>query len=138
MDGGNYGRSQPVRRGGAGIARLRDSITAAEHGLIERTEFTALWLIAVATYGVGDILTTLSLFYYSPTVSEGNALIAAVMHAHGPLGLVVLKLLAFGGCLFVALYAASERERLLYYATPTIVAIAGAFATAWNIRLMLG
>ena len=138
MDGGEYRRATPGRFVTENVTRVRTAVRDAERGLIDETEFTLLWLIALATYGVGDIVTTIALIYFSPTVTEGNALIATVVAAYGPLGLVGLKLLAFAGCLAVALYAARTRERLLYYATPAIVAVAGAFATAWNVRLMMG
>lgn len=99
-------------------------------------EFTALWSIALATYGVGDVVTTIALVWFVPHLHEGNPLVAGVVGAFGQPGLVGLKLAAFGFCLLVSLAAARSDDRLLYYGPPAGLALVGAFTTVYNLRLL--
>ncbi|MFB6207328.1 MAG: hypothetical protein ABEJ05_12475 [Haloglomus sp.] len=101
-------------------------------------EFARLWLIATATYVVGDSVTTMAIVRHSRTVTEGNAAMAAAIDAFGQAGLIGLKLAAMLFGIGVSVYAARERDRLLYYTPPVLLAVVGAFATAYNIRLLVG
>lgn len=105
---------------------------------VDQTEFTQLWTIAVATYGVGDVVTTVALMEFSETVVEANAIIRAATDAFGQSGLVTLKIAVFLMCISLSVDAANREDRLLYYLPPVALAFVGAFTTALNIRLMIG
>lgn len=104
----------------------------------EEREFTQLWLIATATYGVGDIVTTIALFEYSATISEANPLLQSIMETFGQAGLVSIKLAVFLICIFVSVDAANRGDRLIFYLPPVVLALVGAFTTAYNLRLLIG
>lgn len=101
------------------------------------TEFSRLWLVATLTYGVGDIVTTLAVFR-AVGVGEGNGLLRVATAVFGQAGLVATKLAAFGICLGVSLWAAQTDDRIAYYLPPAVLAVAGAFTTALNLRLLVG
>ncbi|MFB6251665.1 MAG: hypothetical protein ABEI27_08280 [Halobellus sp.] len=104
----------------------------------DATTFTWLWLLALATYGVGDVVTTIALIEYSPTVFEANLVIRASVDLFGTLGIVLLKYLAFGVAIGVSLLGAADADRFLYYLPPIALSLVGAFTTVYNVRLMLG
>ncbi|AZH26474.1 hypothetical protein [Haloplanus aerogenes] len=101
-------------------------------------EFSWLWFVSAATYGVGDIVTTLALVGYDDAVAEGNVLLRMAIEAFGLSGLVGLKLLAFFVCLAISLHGARDADSALYYGPPAMLAIVGAFTTAYNLRLLIG
>jgi hypothetical protein len=101
-------------------------------------EFSRLWLVATTTYGVGDVVTTIALVGFSASVSEANAVLRWAIGAFGLWGLVGLKLLAFLVCLAVSLVGARDDDPLLYYGPPVVLALVGAFTTAYNVRLLVG
>ncbi|MEF8801729.1 MAG: hypothetical protein V5A38_10930 [Halolamina sp.] len=105
---------------------------------VDQTEFTRLWIIAVATYGVGDVVTTVALMEFSKTVVEANGIIRAAIDAFGQPGLVSLKIAVFLMCISLSVDAANREDGLLYYLPPVALAVVGAFTTALNIRLMYG
>lgn len=99
--------------------------------------FTRLWLLATATYGVGDVVTTVALVQYAPRVSEGNPLVAVSIERFGLGGLVGLKWLAFFGALAVSLAALHHwRDRTLSYYPPLTLAVVGLLVTVLNIGLL--
>lgn len=100
-------------------------------------EFSRLWLVAAATYGVGDVVTTIALLRV-PRVSEGNTLVLAAIDAFGQSGLVGMKILVFCLCIGISLWSAHSEDRFGYYLPPAALAVAGAFTTAFNLRLLLG
>lgn len=105
---------------------------------VSEREFTRLWTIAAATYGVGDIVTTIALRQFSPTVSEANIVVRMVTELFGQSGFVGLKLGVFLACILLSVHAAKNEDRFLYYLPPVVLSAVGAFTTALNIRLMLG
>ncbi|WP_089824477.1 hypothetical protein [Halogranum amylolyticum] len=113
------------------------SLTLAETPFEER-EFTRLWFAATATYGVGDVVTTIAIIQFGTRVAEGNALLASVVDVYGQAGLVGLKLVAFFVCIGVSLLGADDADRLLYYLPPVLLTFVGAFFTVYNLRLLLG
>lgn len=115
--------------------RLRELLTL---GRFSAEEFAQLWLVATATYVVGDSVTTLAIINYSTTVTEGNAAMAAAVDAFGGAGLIGLKLTAMLFGIAVSVYATRDGDRTLYYTPPVFLAVVGAFATAYNIRLLIG
>jgi hypothetical protein len=104
----------------------------------DEQEFARLWLVASATYGVGDVVTTIALVGYSPSVREANVVVRAAIDALGLSGLVLLKLVVFLVCLVVGVAAAQDGDRFGYYFPPLFLAVVGAFTTAYNIRLLVG
>lgn len=117
------------------VDRLSRALTL---GRFSAEEFAQLWLVATATYVVGDSVTTLAIINHSATVTEGNAAMAAAVDAFGGAGLMGLKLAAMLFGIGVSCYATREDDRLLYYTPPVFLAVVGAFATAYNLRLLVG
>lgn len=107
-----------------------------EAGPFDSLEFYLLWLVVAATYGVGDLLTTMALVE-APGLREANAVVAAALTFGGG-GLVVLKLVAIGGCVGVSAWAALQRDRFLYYFPPFALSVLGSVVTVHNLGLLLG
>lgn len=120
----------------------RDMLSVATLSLdgtpFDSTEFSRLWFLAALTYGVGDIVTTVALVGFSDSVNEGNALLRAAIEGFGLWGLIGLKLAAFLICLGISLYGARDADTALYYGPPAMLAVVGAFTTAYNLRLLIG
>jgi hypothetical protein len=104
----------------------------------DEQEFRRLWLVAVATYGVGDVVTTIALAQFSTALAEGNTALRAALDGFGQGGLVALKLGVLLACLAVSVDAARRGDRVLYYLPPALLAVVGAFTTAYNLRLLVG
>ncbi|WP_396613717.1 hypothetical protein ACH9L7_18720 (plasmid) [Haloferax sp. S1W] len=104
----------------------------------EGREFSLLWLIALATYGVGDIVTTITLLYFQQRFAEANAFLRASTEQFGQLGLIFPKMATFFICIGVSLYGAQKEDSVLYYLPPIVLSVIGAFATAFNFRLFVG
>lgn len=100
--------------------------------------FTDLWTVALATYGVGDTVTTVALLWFSESVNEFNALVVLAVENFGLAGLVGLKLLAFGAALGVCLAGVRSDDPVLYYLPPAALSVVGGFVTAFNVRLFIG
>ncbi len=107
----------------------------ANHG---PEEFSRLWLVALATYGVGDVVTTITLLWFDGRVAEANGLLRAAVDAYGLAGLVGFKLVVFLVTIGVSLYGDRIDDSLLYYLPPAVLAVFGGFAAAFNLRLLLG
>jgi hypothetical protein len=119
----------------AGVSAARLSLEETPY---DPDEFVRLWLVATTTYGVGDVVTTIALVGFSASVSEANALLRAAIDAFGLWGLVGMKLLAFFVCLAISLVGARDADPALYYGPPVLLALVGAFTTAYNLRLLVG
>lgn len=104
----------------------------------EEREFTRLWTIATATYGVGDIVTTVALLHFSSRIEEANVLLRSVVDSFGQAGLIGLKLAVFLVCITVSLDAANREDRLVYYLPPVVLTFVGTFTTVYNVRLLMG
>lgn len=99
--------------------------------------FTQVWLFALATYGVGDVVTTIALVWFSPYHVEANPVVATAIGAFGGGGFLALKLLSFYACLGIALWAgALDDDFLLFYLPPVVLALAGTVTTILNLRLL--
>ncbi|WP_435102376.1 hypothetical protein [Halarchaeum sp. P4] len=115
------------------------ALTAFPREFADVDEFYWLWIFATSAYGVGDVLTTLTLTWYVPHVAEGNPLMAAAIETFGVSGLIAWKLLAFAGCLAISLRAARTwNDRFTYYLPPVVLTLVGTFFTVYNLRLLLG
>lgn len=76
--------------------------------------FRWLWLIPLATYGVGDIVTTITPLRFTDAVNELNGLITVVVESFGLPGFVALKLFVFLACLGISLLGATWEPPVLY------------------------
>jgi hypothetical protein len=102
-------------------------------------EFYWLWMVATMTYGVGDMVTTVALLSFDASVGEANALVRVAVDAFGLAGLVGVKLAVFGVCLGVHVFAIGDTDDpIVLYAPPVVLAVVGAFTTAFNLRLLVG
>jgi hypothetical protein len=101
-------------------------------------EFSRLWFFATATYGVGDVVTTIALIGFSDRVREANPLIRAAVETLGNAGLVGLKLAVFLTFILVSVDAAQREDRIFYYLPPVVLTVLGTFTTVYNLRLLLG
>ncbi|MFB6194187.1 MAG: DUF5658 family protein [Halobaculum sp.] len=101
-------------------------------------EFTRLWTVALATYGVGDIVTTLAVIRLTDRIGEANPLVRVAVAQYGETGLIALKLAVFGLCLALSLSSARADDRWGYYLPPALLALVGGFTTALNLRLLVG
>lgn len=101
-------------------------------------EFYWLWIVVATTYGVGDILTTLAITGARPGVTEANAIVAAAIAQFGPAGLVGIKLGIILTGVAASLYGVAVLgDRMVYYAPPAVLALTGAFATVYNLVLLV-
>lgn len=105
---------------------------------VDRVEFTRLWTIAAATYGVGDVVTTIALIEFSTSVREANVIVRTAIAMFGQPGFVVLKIAVFVACILISVEGTNADDRLLYYLPPVVLALFGAFTTSLNLRLLLG
>jgi hypothetical protein len=104
---------------------------------LDAAELAVLWLVPTLTYGVGDLLTTMTLTYGVPWLREGNPVVVAVFDAGGTAGFAALKIAVLVLGLSVAVRAARDDDRLSYYATPAFLALLGAALTVHNLRLLV-
>lgn len=118
------------------LGRRATAAAVAESGCDGR-QFVALWLLALATYGVGDTLTTVAVIWFSDGVIELNALIRLAVDAFGFPGLVALKLLAFAGAIGISLVGIADDDRFLYRFPAVTFSVFGGFVTTHNLWLLL-
>jgi hypothetical protein len=98
-------------------------------------QFVHLWMVPLATYGVGDIVTTITILWFSEKAQEANVLILAAVDAFGLAGFVGLKLLAFGIGIAVSVVGARSDDPVVYYLPPVVLSVVGTFVTAVNLQL---
>ncbi|MEF8775718.1 MAG: hypothetical protein V5A43_04340 [Haloarculaceae archaeon] len=96
--------------------------------------FTMAWVLALATYGVGDVVTTIELVWFSPMHFEGNPVIAGAISMFGVGGFLGLKLLVFYAAIGVSVWAGVQaHDRLMVYGPPMVLAVFGLLVSAINI-----
>ncbi len=114
------------------------SWTTLEGASFSEGSFAGVWLVALAAYGVGDIVTTIALVWFSPLHVEANPIIAAAIAAFGGGGFLALKLLVFYACLGISVWGAvADDDPVLFYGPPLVLGAMGLFATAHNLNLLL-
>jgi hypothetical protein len=99
-------------------------------------EFYWLWIAATATYGVGDIVSTIAFLQYVPTIEEANPVVVFALDAFGLTGLVGLKIAVYLVMLWISVTGARDGDGLLYYFPPVLLTVVGTYLTASNVRLL--
>lgn len=92
------------------------------------TTHQLLWFLAILTFGVGDVVTTVA-FIAAEMNHEGNPIVASVIESVGLWVLVPWKLAVFG--LFAALYRFSPDS--ISVGIPLGLFAFGIVLTVWNI-----
>lgn len=92
-----------------------------------------LWALAVAFYGVGDLLTTL-IGLYGGRATETGVVAAALVEGYGIAAVVPLKLGSL--LLFYLLWRVAPRPHAV--GVPLGLAVLGGALTAWNAFVLLG
>lgn len=100
--------------------------------------FRLIWLLAAATYGVGDIVTTIAIIFFAPGLQEANPLIRAAASSMGSFGVVPLKLLVFFYFIGISVYFARNGDEWLSYAPPVVLVVTGALVTVHNLLGLAG
>lgn len=115
-----------------------DTMLAGEAILEGEQQFYWLWILATIAYGVGDILTTLTILTVDLGIQEANLLIRHAFTHLGQWGVVGLKLGVFIGAIALSVAAAELwDDRDLYYAPPIVLILMGTVVTANNLYLMV-
>ncbi|WP_423997429.1 hypothetical protein [Halorubrum trapanicum] len=99
-------------------------------------EFYWLWIAATATYGVGDVVSTIAFLRYVPTIEEANPVVRFALESFGLSGLVALKIAVYLVMLWISVEGAREGDGLLYYFPPVLLTATGTYLTASNVRLL--
>lgn len=95
--------------------------------LPDRDGTPRLWLAALATFGVGDLLTT-GVGLTHPRIVEAGPVPELVLRQHGFAGLIALKALVFGA-LFVLWTRLPGPHRV---GVPLAIALVGVVVVVWN------
>jgi len=99
--------------------------------------FFHAWIISMSAYGVGDIVTTIALVWFSPHHVEANPIIAAAIGLFGGGGFLALKLLVIYALIGVSFFfGAREDDPLLFYGPPAVLFVIGFLTTALNVALL--
>lgn len=99
--------------------------------------FSTVWALALATYGVGDVVTTIAIIYFVPMFTEANPAIRWAIQSFGGGGFLGLKLLVIYCCLGVSLWGGVlDEDPLLYYGPPALLTLMGVGVTLFNLNLL--
>lgn len=105
--------------------------------VFDEDSFSWVWLLALATYGVGDIVTTIAIIWFHPMYTEANPVIREAIMAFGGGGFLALKLLVFYVCIAVSLWGGLlGDDPLLFYGPPLALSVVGLITTALNLGLL--
>lgn len=103
-----------------------------------RTSFSWAWVAALAAYGVGDVVTTIALVWFSPLHVEANPVIAGAIGLFGGGGFLALKLLVFYDCIGISLWGGVlDDDPVLFYGPPAVLVLIGLVTTVHNIALLV-
>lgn len=109
-----------------------------EEAAFSERDFSRVWLLALAAYGVGDVVTTIALVWFSPLHVEANPVVAAAIGAFGGGGFLALKLVVFYACLGISVWGGlADDDPVLFFAPPLVLLLFGLFATVHNVGLLL-
>ena len=95
-----------------------------------------IWALALATYGVGDGLTTAMIVWGAPLYREANPVVNAAIGAFGGGGLVGIKLLAIAVCVAISVSGHRNGDPFTWYLPPVALALAGTVTTLVNLSLL--
>ena len=99
--------------------------------------FSTVWAVALATYGVGDVVTTISIVYFVPAFTEANPAIRWAIQSFGGGGFLGLKLLVIYACLGVSIWGGVlDEDPLLFYGPPALLTVMGLAVTGFNLALL--
>lgn len=101
-------------------------------------EFYGLWFLAAATYGFGDIVSTLLAVVTGPGIVESNPVVAGVLAAFGIPGFLAVKFAILVALLWISVGGARSEDRLSYYWPPVVATLLGGALTGWNLWLLYG
>lgn len=103
-------------------------------GSIEWLEYrqSSLWLIAIAFFGIGDVVTT-SVGLGAAAVHEAGPLTSVVLDHYGHAAMVVVKLLVLGG--FYGLWKLAPGHYRV--GVPLGLAVLGVTVVWWNLLVNL-
>ena len=108
------------------------------HGsMFDQASFSWVWLWALATYGVGDVVTTIAIVWFHPMYTEANPIIREAIMAFGGGGFLGLKLLVFYVCIGVSIWGGLQGDdQLLFYGPPLVLGVVGVITTGMNLGLL--
>lgn len=82
-----------------------------------------MWIFAVTTYGVGDMVTTITILEFDVGVNEANLLLQQVFDSPGEAGLIGLKLAVFFLRLTETMVVVKYRDDWPMYYVPPLIRI---------------
>lgn len=101
--------------------------------------FSSAWLAALATYGVGDVVTTIAIVYFTPVFTEANPAVRLAIETFGGGGFLALKLLVFYACIGISVWGGVlDEDPVLFYGPPAVLTAFGVAVTWFNLGLLLG
>jgi hypothetical protein len=108
-----------------------------EDSPFSEVSFSRVWLLAAATYGVGDVVTTIALVWFSELTTEANPVIREAIMAFGGGGFLALKLLVLYACIGISIWAGKgANDRLMFYGPPVLLAVVGLYTTLHNLSIL--
>jgi hypothetical protein len=112
--------------------------TTFEGGSFDREAFSRVWLLALGAYGVGDLVTSIALIWFSPLYVEANPVISEAIALFGGGGFLAIKLLVFYACIGISVWGGVlDDDPLLFYGPPIALTLFGLVMTVHNMALML-
>ena len=100
--------------------------------------FYGLWFLAAATYGFGDIVSTLLAVVTAPGIVESNPIVAGVLANYGIPGFLAVKLVILVVLVWISVGGARDDDRFTYYWPPAVATVLGTGLTGWNLWLLYG
>jgi CheY-like chemotaxis protein len=101
-------------------------------------EFYGLWFLAAATYGIGDIVSTVLAVFADPGLVESNPVVSIVLAEYGVLGFLIVKFMIIVTLLWISVDGARSSDRFTYYWPPVVATAVGIALTGWNLWLLYG
>jgi hypothetical protein len=111
--------------------------TAVRDGSVTLGPVVRIWILAVATYGVGDGLTTAALVWSAPLLREANPVVNAAIDAFGAGGLVGVKVVALAIAFGLSVWATADDDQFMFYLPPVVLVVVGTATTLFNLSLLL-
>lgn len=97
-----------------------------------------LWGIAILTYGVGDVVSTVIAVYFVAGLGEANPVVNFILVEYGIRGFLVFKLVILAIAVGINLHTRKYGDPISYYGPPVFVALVGAALTASNLLAIMG